>query len=351
MNDCFFEFPISSSCIFCENNEIWFTHSQMPLLMHANLDKKVVDFIKLIPYEKYAGIFLFRGIFVTDEEVILIPGTSNKIVIYSKKNDDFKFIYIKSEYTDMFRGYIQEGEWLYFKPSSYSKIVRLNYITKEIQYGINWKIFVGNNCNIDGACKYKNEIIYSLYRTNSLLKYDICNNKLCKVEINNLKEINQLVVWNDYIYTYNMADKFLYKLNANTMNIVQKVKLDFKAIWMNIFNNCIYLSPIDKPIWMILNLDLKCIYKAECKNSWEWGGSQYNCFEWSCGKNGQIVAIDSRNNLIKVIDDKICISELKIDIDLEYTLKLIMDKYMTEPIMEGFNCHLSDLIKKVLVNC
>ena len=341
-------FSISASCIFYEKNGLWFVHSTLPVLMHVDLNSNIIDFQKVIPNEKQVGMFFFRGIFVTDDNIFLIPYNSGKIVIYSKVNDKFSFISIKDSCSNMYRGYIKEGDWLILKPSCYSKFTKFNYITKEVQYENDWKKLIGEEQCLSAAYKYGDSIIYAIWRTNKLLKYKFKDNEYEIIQLKKIYKISQIVIVDEFAYIYDMEDRSLNKYSIRKQIILNKILLKYQDVWLQTDGTNIYLTSVDYPEWIIFNLELTEILKNRDTERERKLAINFKCFEWDHDGKGNTYAIDTKNNLIKLTGNRLQKKQLELKNDDFFELGInIALQNKNKILCEEPNFRLNEFIKNI----
>ena len=304
---------MSASCICYENGGLWFVHAQLPLLCYTNIQSGEVEVVKIIPCEKQKCSYMFRGIYAMEDKIVLIPSNTKNIMIYLKHKDMFKKIEIENACSNMFRGYIKDGEWLYLKPYCYGKIVRFNYVTEQVEYGTDWKEKVELNDCISAACKADNEYLNAIWNKNYILKYNAEEKNIERFILPGISEISQIVYRKNQIFVYDMLDKTLKRYDCKTNKITKSVYIGIDDGWLDELNNKIVLSTVEKNYWVVFDKNLEVV--AEKQNSIEKYSfqSDYCCIEWTKDEKGNIYGIDVNSNLIQFSGNEI--SQKKIELN------------------------------------
>mgnify|MGYP003370660225 FL=1 len=342
---------VSSSCVFYEKDGIWFVHAKLPLLMHVNLKINKVDFIKVIPNEEQARLFLFRGIFVNDNKIILIPCNAKHLVIYLKDEDNFKHYSIEQACSNMFRGYMIEGDFLTFIPNMYNKIVKFNYKTNQIRYEAEWKSEGENTSVIGSGCRDEGKYLFTIWGTPCVLVYCSEKDKIEKKQLDENLRVSQIITIEDKYYIYDMNSQAIISYDKRTLKKCKSVVVGYKDAWMFRYEDKLVLSAVETNSWNLYDENLTEYFKEENEDHNNYDlTNDYYCIEWAEGKD-VLYGINHSGQLISIRNNRPMYWDINIDQSKWNVLsKKIMSEYedsvLTEDALLKLDVYINYIMKR-----
>ncbi len=340
---------VSSSCVFYEKDGLWLVHAKLPLLMHVNLEINKVDFVKVIPNEEQVRLFLFRGIFVDDNKIILIPCNAKHLVIYLKDEDNFKYYSIEQTCSNMFRGYMIEGDFLTFIPNMYNKIVKFNYKTNQIRYEAEWKSEGENTSVIGSGCRDEGKYLFAIWETPYMLVYCTEKYKFEKKQLDDNLRVSQIVAMGDKYYIYDMNSQAIISYDKVKLKRCKAVAVGYKDAWMFRYKDKLVLSAVEKDSWNLYDENLNEYFKEENQGYNNFVlMNDYYCMEWTEGNN-ILYGINRSGQLVSIQNNRPMYWDINIDQNKwDAISKKIMTEYGDSVLTENALMKLNGYIKYIM---
>lgn len=344
---------VSSSCVFYEKDGLWFVHAKLPLLMHVNLRINKVDFIKVIPNEEQVRLFLFRGIFVNDNKIILIPCNAKHLITYLIDEDRFEYYSVEQTCPSMFRGYIKEGDFLVCIPDMYNKIIKFNYKTNQILYEAEWKTENEKTLEISGGYKDESQYLFAIWGTSSILVYYFERKSFEKKQLDEDIKVSQIIAMGDKYYVYDMNSRAIISYDKVSLKRCKTVVVGYKDAWMFRYEDKLVLSAVEVNCWNLYDENLNEYFKEENEehNNFDLTNDFY-CIEWAEGKNvlyginsnGQLVSVSTQNNKPTYLD--INIDQSNWDVLAQKVMNEYEDKALTEDALMKLDGYINYIMKR-----
>ena len=83
---------LNACCMYATEEGVWFVQGMMPILYFYSYKENQVTVAKAISIGKNYGTAYFSSIYISENELYLIPNNYNAIVIYDLEKDSFCII-------------------------------------------------------------------------------------------------------------------------------------------------------------------------------------------------------------------------------------------------------------------
>lgn len=351
-----------------DGKDIWFAHSSVNILFCIDIINSCIKKIYVIPFEEnYKRGWLYRGIVAYEDEIWLIPGLADRIVIFHKKTEEFDFIEITHEekWKDYysFYGVYRRDDFLYCMPAeACPKLIRINLKTKEqlvIQDFTNnyWDGY--SNFEVVTERWTDDIIVKAALNGTSFFVIDLKEERICrrKIELEDEKiSFVEMAIIEDYLYmcSYKAKDLFLRKIDLHTGEILKKIKIVNEDRFLRRFGKYIVVDYAMIPKYEIYNEELKLVYTGQIKRniSKKLVCSSYFTSAWEDFENGMLVCLYSRENRLCIYDaDNMKLKKtIYLEPDISY-LEMIRKKIKNRSLFFGKEYDLytfSDFLEEIL---
>ena len=185
------QFPVWMMDFCMVENEMWFVHGKVNVLMKYNLKTNKTTIIGSIPNEKNLQYGLYYSIHFYKGSIILVPCSAKEIAVYNIKTNRFTKINIKNSEAcrcGIFRKSYIDDNFIYCIPSSYHEFIRINLDNWTIEYLGNWRQLLPKDINKEayisdvtqmGQGKYAGLV----YGTNIIIIYNALRKELSMLTI------------------------------------------------------------------------------------------------------------------------------------------------------------------------
>lgn len=303
------EIAMYAACASVNEKGIWFVHGKMPVLFFYNFEKCATCFYRVIPGGKHQDIAMFLSMYETEDDIFLIPGNENKIIVYSKKQDSFQQLQLDNVCKCMFRGCYADEDFVYCIPYRYSRMVKINIHTKELVYCADWKMQFEKSDELytNGYCIFQNRCLVVIPGTNSILIYDKYMDSWEKRDIGNGSENYVQISCSDrHIYLFETNTKSIIKTDATLRSCLKRKAIAFQAVKIERgYDSDLIIDDVDTDTWLVLDEELQEKYKTAYKKEQicESLKSDYHFGCWIKSSDDKLFCLDTENHLLIINSD------------------------------------------------
>lgn len=271
--------PIWTSCFCVDNDDVWFVHGKINVLMRYSISEGYTYIVDIIPNEAPFQEYLYSSIYKWKRRIFLIPCWAEIIKVYDTINKQFIEIPLKNaeKYKNKLlfcKSYVY-GNSLYCIPYYYESIVKIDMDNYCLEYFdvATWinkeKIYLNKTFFINDATKINDEIYSIIAKSNKVLIFDLKTNK---IQIQDISSVES-----DFVSISNVGDKIflfdettceLIKICKDRSQKANQYSLPFKAVKINTINSkYIMVDAADKSEVRLINSEGKLVYRSEANMS------------------------------------------------------------------------------------
>ena len=276
--------PIWPSVFCVDEDDIWFVHGKINILMRYNISNDYTYIVDIIPNEKLFQECLYSSIYKWKQRIFLIPCWANEIKVYDIPSKKFTVIPLKDTglYNNKLlfcKSYVFENK-LYCIPYYYGAIVKIdldniNIIYFDIAKQISRINGDFNKCvYINDATRIDDEVYSIIANTNKVLIFSLKTEKFRIQDISSVEsDFVSIANIGNNVFLYDELLHEMVKIEKNSFEKENLYYLPFIGIKMNTINSkFILIDPVDNDEIRIIDSDGKIIYKddkciGELKNS------------------------------------------------------------------------------------
>lgn len=339
------EFIWSMNCIVDEEN-IWFISYWYNLLCRYDLYNRCLETVRVPVNYTLEG--LFGNIIKVGKQLVLVPTNANSIYVYRILEREFKEIPIREEKEkyDKFMVCAAYGETVYFFPSNYTYIIKLNLNSFQLEY----LEFAhdGKKIQVNIQNYTYNQYVYLTHKEdNMVIRYNLQNETYECWRIGDKDERYSSIIRtaDGKIWVANQHGKII--LLDENYNIVEKISSDSIkgfGICANSIVSCflgnaehensIFFFPgsanmvveVDKYTHIIRQAGFSVAIQKETDNGYNWQGSFFSIPE---GKTTQYLfnIMDRQFYSIDLANNEMQLYEIEIDNLSDNYLLDLLDEY------------------------
>lgn len=228
--------PIWPSDFHIDNNEIWFMHGKINILMKYDMETQNTSVIGIVPGEEIFKENLYANVYKYRNTLILVPCWAREIAIYYI--DEERFVKIKLQDIEKYVGKLlfcnvfSYGKYLYCIPYSYRAIVKIDMESFTLEYDTAWveptlkevnnKDFYFNNA----AQITDTELALVCVNTNKLFQYDMSKDKMQITKIAEASDdFTTVACTAENIFLYNMKHRNIVVYSIDRQMLMNKIAL------------------------------------------------------------------------------------------------------------------------------
>ena len=210
---------------FCIQEEgIWFIYKERFLCRFLYTNKRV-EYITSIPIRDVQVNSFFSMNKATENVLIMMPTNTDEIFIYNISNDKWDKVRLNHPIRPNFISSYEIDGYIYMIPFAYSHVIRINKDTLKVEYYLDVKETIGEECFFNDSCIIEQKKIGCVNPN---------NNKLYIIDLDAKKiEINQIGSdQNKYEYISTDGNEIVLVDNVNLeMVLLSYVDKSIKYIW------------------------------------------------------------------------------------------------------------------------
>lgn len=271
-----------------EEKKLWFFHGMLNLLCAYDVSTGELKIVGKAPSEKNYEKRLYSALIQRNDLLIGIPGFAREMVVYNRKNGKFQKIPMKTEVSNsdnkfLFRGAFVFENWLYLIPNTYQYILKYSLDTMTLEKEINWKNELKTLKNSDSffllsPIQMNNNLFaFTVAFQSCFLIYDASSDTISKVELEDKKsQITAIAFFNDCLYLYDTYNhqiiKWLLSKGAEvkrSAEFVNEILRSSSNFALNVIGEqYIMADSTDKDIVALFNTDLELVKTIEPARSY-----------------------------------------------------------------------------------
>jgi hypothetical protein len=253
-----FDVQIFLSGIYVRENSIWFVNCYNVLCKYNKQSSKT-EYVGIIPgQDALANVWIAEN----ERKLYFAPFLSNKISVFDMDKHIFEQIDFRNDCntTQKFKRVISFKNFIYFIPSEFPAIMRLNTDTNEIKYFSEWANEVSKlqttklqGCEqiFFGFCIVDTEIALVINGTNSIMFFNMeTGNYEVKNIGNKFEQCNDICFDGQYYYMASYYKNYVVKWNRQTNETI-KIKLPPSFSRKENKNINFLISYLNEYIWLI----------------------------------------------------------------------------------------------------
>lgn len=295
---------LNACCMYSTKEGVWFVQGMMPILYFYSYKDNQVTVARAISIGKNYGTAFFSSIYISGNELYLIPNNHNAIVIYDLEKDSFAYYEISGYGTNLYRENYEKDGFLYCVPYKSKEMLIIDLKSKDFEY-----ISFGTKC-LNSTCRY-GDIIYCVeWETNQIILFDMISREKHVKTIGGEYKFNSIVIGEKYVYLYDMKTKCLYSFDHTLEKKQNCVFIGYESaiLLLDKMQNVIIDSTCSDKLVSLIDGKLKEI-KIE-KSSKLLDNTPWKMCCWS--KNDRLICITPYGQLI-FWDDEIGVRDLCIN--------------------------------------
>ena len=240
------DIPIWPSAFYVDEDDIWFVHGMMNILMRYNIDEDYTYIINRIPNESLFQEHAYAGIYKYGSRIFLIPIWAKEIAVYYIKENIFRKIpipYFEDGKGKFINTYIS-GKYIYCIPFWCDSVVKIDMENENIVY-----INIGKTKGtyINGTTKMGNEIISVCAHTNQTIIFDLDSETVLLKEFGNSnRHYTDITNINNQIYLFDECTGTIFKFDRKNNRELKFYRCPYKEIRMtSLFSQQLILDSVE----------------------------------------------------------------------------------------------------------
>ncbi|MCD8000746.1 MAG: hypothetical protein LUH21_26370 [Clostridiales bacterium] len=271
-----------------EEKKLWFFHGMLNMLCSYDVSTDELKIMGKVPSEKNFEKRLYSALIKKNDCLIGIPGFAREMVVYNRKNGEFQKIPMKTEVSGsgnkfLFRGAFVFENWLYLIPNTYQNILKYSLATFVLEKEINWKneLKTMKNCDsfflLSPIQMNEHLFAFTVALQSCFFICDMSSDTIRKLELEDKKcQITAITFLDDCVYLYDTYNhqiiKWLLskgtevKRSAEFTN--EKLKSSSNFALNVIGEKYIMADSVDQDIVALFNTDLEVVKTIEPARSY-----------------------------------------------------------------------------------
>ncbi len=264
------DIPIWPSALCIDEEDLWFVHGKMNVLMRYNLQEKHTHIVDKIPNESIFQTSGYVGIYKRKNKIFLIPSQAREIAIFDVSKITFKkkpIRYIeKYDGKRLFTQVYSKKHYLYCIPSWYEAIIRIDMDSDDLEYiKLPFRNLI-KQTYINQSIKFGNKL-YAIYSyTNRALCFDMNSNQVSLETLGNSShQFISIGSIGNSLYLFDSAKKTIFKIDEqdHTRELEFYNPMYESAALFNIPDNLLLVDSTSTAEIMLLDNLGNCVYKKE----------------------------------------------------------------------------------------
>ena len=271
-----------------EEKKVWFFHGMLNMLCSYDVSTDKLKILGRAPSEKKFEKRLYSALLQKNDWLIGIPGFAREMVVYNKKNNRFQKIPMKNEVSNndnkfLFRGAFVFENWLYLIPNTYQNILKYSLDTLTLEKEINWKNKLKTLNNSDSyfllsPIQMNDHLFaFTVAFQSCYLIYDALSDTISKVELEDRKsEITAITFYHDCLYLYDTYNHQIIKWSLSKGTEIKRssefeneILRSSSNFALNVIGEqYIMADSVDKDIVALFNTDLELVKTIEPARSY-----------------------------------------------------------------------------------
>lgn len=316
---------LNACCMYATEEGVWFVQGMMPILYFYSYKDNQVTVARTIGIGESYGTAYFSSIYISENELYLIPNNYNAIVIYDLEKDSFLYYGVNGDGTNSYRENYEKDGFLYCVPYKSKDMLIIDLKSKDFEY-----IPLETKC-VNSTCRY-GDIIYCVeWETNQIVLFDMKSREKHIKTIEGEYKFCSIVIGEKYVYLYDTKTKCLYSFDHSLeeKHISVSVGFEYAILILDKMQNIIIDSTCSDKQVSLIDGELKEI-KIE-KSSKLLDNTPWKMCCWS--KNDRLICITPYGQLI-FWDDEICVRDLSINREWYEKLNQLLIKESDNEIIQ-----------------
>lgn len=242
--------PIWPSVFCVDEDNVWFVHGKINILMRYNFSRKTTYLITLLSNKQTFKDGLYSGIYKWENKIFIIPCLARNIIVYDISNNHILAIDLKEielyNHKPLFCKSYSKGNYLYCIPYFYKSIIKINMENCTLEYfeitGLLNKFFYSiESIYINDTTEIGDELISIIGESNILLVLNTVSDTM---------QIKRIEGKDNYVSISNIRNE-LYLFNQESCEIVALHNYTLKKPFIRLYFHDIKMNTINSNFIMV----------------------------------------------------------------------------------------------------